>query len=330
MRSGNSVIAVVSGFVAALLIAPSAHAVPTFSYTIHSPGPLQVLGSTTPVANAATATSTVGFPEGTFTASTSAAAGPGYLSGSSHATLNLPDGAILSTQGFSQESSDFALDNIVIAGPTGGVVAYTVNINVSGSIGSSISGPGPFFASAAANVRFGTNSSFGGFGGVEIGRVSSTNGSLVEATGLFAGFPINIPGSGATTTPQWTARAGDAISVSLILDTSAVTVESFGSGPGLLDAFADFSHTALFGTTVFNFFDPSTGAPVTGWTANSTDGCIEDNTYTCAPLVAQVAEPEMLIPFGGALAALAGLMMVGQRRRASAMLRRPRTGRLDA
>jgi hypothetical protein len=292
----NSVVA------ASALLAPAAHAVPTFGYTINSPGPFQVGGSTTPVSKSATATVGAGFPAGTFVASTSAAAGPGYLWGSSHATLDLPNGALGSAPGgFSQESSNFSLDNIVILGPQGGTVRYTMNVNVSGSIGASNSGVGPFFSSASAGLRFGTGSSFGGFGGVDVGHITATNGAITDATGIFAGFASDSPGVGATTTtPQWSARSGDTIGVSLILDTSAVTVESFGSASGLMDAFADFSHSPLFASNVFNFFDPNTGAPVTGWTANSTDGCIQNNfyVYPCALGDATVPEPATLALLG--------------------------------
>src|SRR5437588_6361397 len=93
--------------IGAAFLATAARAAPTYDYTIQAPGPFQVIGSPSPVSKSATATS------GPFSSATSAAAGPGYLSGSSHATLDLPNGASGTASGFSQESSDFNLDNIV-------------------------------------------------------------------------------------------------------------------------------------------------------------------------------------------------------------------------
>src|SRR5690348_6868727 len=135
----GAIAAVASAFLATAAYAES------FDYTINAPVGAQVLNSPTAVGNATAFTSA----DGTFSSSATAAAGPGYLQGASHATLDLPNGALGTASGFAQESSDFNLDNIVISGPAGSVVRYTINVNLSGSIGANTSGVGPFFASAS-------------------------------------------------------------------------------------------------------------------------------------------------------------------------------------
>lgn len=253
-----------------------AEAVPLYSYTIHSPGPSQVIDSATAVSQNATATSDFG-ALGTLNRTASAAAGWGYVSGSSYASLNLPVEANFFPHDFSQERSSFRLDNILLIAPAGidpgTPVQYSINFDVTGSMAAGATGG----YGAGASARLST-------GNGDIGYIQVDPTGLVVASGLFGGFPFDGSlGAASGVTPLLTGGAGEMIEIFLGLETSAVVARNFDASPGFAHAFADFSHTALFGPTVFNFFD-LTGAPLDGWTASSTDGCIVNNRYLCAPV----------------------------------------------
>ena len=270
-----------------LLSVPPAGAVPSFSYTVQSPTDCspsrQVVGSPEPVSGSCVGSFSTTGPTGVVTsgsASAVAGAGRGSLRGASQASATGGD-VFGNYTVVGQEGSDFSLDGIVISGPPGAIVRYSVNVNLLGSIGATASGD--WFAEAAVSLRWGTSSSFGGIGGASIGTIDVRSDGSQTSSGVFGGFPLSGLGMTSGTTPIWPARSGDEISVSMILDTLSVVFHNGPSGGGGADALADFSHTVLFAPVVFNFFDPDTGAPVTGWTANSADGCIVNNTYRCAP-----------------------------------------------
>lgn len=272
-----------------------AHAAPVYDYTIDYPGPYQVLGSPTPVSFTATATAP-GSPSGLLTEEAFASAGPGYLGGLSQTTLDLPNGALTSEGGTSQESSDFTLDNIVITGPAGStsadIVDYSINVSVMGSL-SAVADTG-FHSQAGVSLSVSTNSSLGGGGGA-LGSMTVNSAGTVTASGVFSSFPVGVTGQTTAVSPVHQARSGDTISIQLILATFAIAGESFGSPAGSAAATADFSHTVMFPTS-----GPVLNLPA-GWTANSLDGTIVDNHF-----VASIPEPAALWLLGVAIAA--GLM----------------------
>ena len=273
-----------------LLVGKPLAAAPLYDITISSPNGIQILDSLSPLHHATNATfappTLLG--DGTWNLDALAAAGPGFLRGLSRASLNLPSFLFNSTFASAQEASGFALDNITFSAPggtaPGTLVHYTVNLALSGTIG--VSSTGSFGGDAGVSFNYGTSaSSVGGSGVTDIGSMSVNAGGVTGATGFFAGFPTGAPGEVAGISPEWVAREGDIIKIFMRLSTFA----SLGAGgftpPGSAIALSDFSHTVLFSPTgpVFNFDLP-------GWTANSSDGCIVDNQFLCAPLIA-VTEP---------------------------------------
>lgn len=259
-----------------------AGAAPTFGYSIipaPTSAPGQVVASPTPVSASSSYGAAVS--GGNIALSAMTGAGYGLLNGASHATLNLPEYSF-GASGFAQTSANFGMDNIVISGPPGEVVTYSVNGSVSGGIGASMSGTGSTYSGASVTLKFSTGSSFGGFGNAPLGSMSVDGGGGVSRTGVFAGFPVESMSNSAWTSPTWQARAGDTISVGMVLETSAAVDHRFG-GTGFMDAFADFSRTVMFSTTgpVFNL--------PPGWTANSSDGSIINNTYVPEPAAATLA-----------------------------------------
>ncbi|MFZ5930382.1 MAG: PEP-CTERM sorting domain-containing protein [Pseudomonadota bacterium] len=300
----------------------NAEAVPLYSYTISSPSaspdPNQILYSPTPVSQTATLTTT---GPNVFHADASAAAGPGYVSGSSRAFFSYEGGHTIIGAGSAQEGSDFSMDNILLIAPDGVApgtpVQYSTNINLTGSIeATAINGYG---ARAGVRLRYSTNSFYGGVGNFELANISVDSSGTVVSSGLVNGFPIDGSLGGVSgTTFVWTGRAGDSITIGLLLDTLATMWAADGpSGylSGAAEAFADFSHTAMFGPTVFNFFDGN-GDPLTGWSASSTDGCIANNQYLCSP--SAVGDPVTGVPEPMTLSLLgAGLVGIGIARRRS-------------
>ena len=70
----------------------------------------------------------------------------------------------------------------------------------------------------------------------------------------------------------------------------------WNSGPGSAgDLIVNFEDPFSFPTSgpVFNFFSPATGAPLTGITANSSDGCIVNNAFMCGSVGPTGSVPEL-------------------------------------
>jgi hypothetical protein len=130
-------------------------------------------------------------------------------------------------------------------------------------------------------------------------------------TGIFAGIidPSNITVSGMT--PETLVNAGDTISVGFGLLTSAQADSAPGSAADLIVNFKD-PFTFPTSGPVFNFFDPTTGDPVTGFTANSSDGCIVNNAFMCGSVGPAGSVPE-LSTWAMLLAGFAGLGLAGWR-----------------
>jgi hypothetical protein len=176
--------------------------------------------------------------------------------------------------------------------PTGATVAYSLNLSVGGSIGGS--GFGSDWSAAAAFI----GETVGGDGcAAEVsGNITDVGGSGTTGSGIFAGGS-----SWSGSTPSVCSGSnGEAITANLELNTNAVAqldgTES-GDPSSATVAYVNYADPAMFSDTgpLFNFSEP-------GWTVDSTDGCVVNNRYLCAPSLA-IPEPVswvlMLTGFSG-------------------------------
>ncbi len=221
------------------------------------------------------------------------------------------------TGGLVLATSSMQLDNILISGaPVGTPVLYTVNFNIAGSI--TVGHFGPAEEQGGVQLRYSSAATplgdtvLGGLGVLD----PATPGTVGSGTGIFAGFPetddSTVPMSVSGTTPAAPGVVGGDAFVEFVLETSADVNVSPGENGQVT---VDFQDPFSFPTSgpVFNFFDPTTGAPLAGITANSDDGCIVDNRFVCGTAaVASVPEPNAC---GILLLALALTGFVANRRK---------------
>jgi len=227
----------------------------------------------------------------------SAVAAPGLLEAESSVNTGFagPDlGSSLN--GYAGASASMALDNVVISGPTSSVV-YSVNFTISGSV--TLVTTGTPDAQGGVDLVYDGATSLG-----TLGVVTDINNQTAP-TGIFAGIidPSNITVSG--TTPATLVNVGDTFSVGIGLFTQAQADSAPGSAADLIVNFKD-PFTFPTSGPVFNFFDPTTGDLLTGFTANSSDGCIVNNSFMCGSISSPGSVPE-LSTWAMMLAGFAGL-----------------------
>lgn len=137
------------------------------------------------------------------------------------------------------------------------------------------------FASASVRVRYGIGSSFGGFGGVEFGSATRTNGGLT-ASGAFASGDLSVTGS----TIPWMARAGETITFALNLEVGAAAGCGVFGCPEGSEAFAS---SGFLDTVGFPTSGPVANLPA-GWSISSASGLIVDNRFVGGS-AAEIPEP---------------------------------------
>ena len=279
-------VAVVLGFVAAASTWSYAGTLPNYSFTIESPNPFQVLGSPVPLFNTQSAT----YGSGIGTAIDSVAVGDGFVGSDSYAALSYPsppfNGGIVVAQTASAEA---VIPDLYLVGPAGGTVDFSLNLSVNGSISAS----GDDGQASAYFFAFVSSPSCS----VSVtGSIAVDSGGGYSASGMFAGGP---DWSGST--PECTGgRNGDYITITLDLSTTALASVSgtlYGDYGVAAQGHAGFLDPAMFSDigSLFNFSAP-------GWTVDSTDGCVENNQYLCAPAGPSAPEPASSVLLGTVLA----------------------------
>lgn len=221
------------------------------------------------------------------------------------------------TGGLVLATSSMQLDNILISGaPVGTPVLYTVNFNITGSI--TVGHFGPAGEQGGVELRYSSEPTPLGdsLGAPGVLDPAEPGNPVSNGTGIFAGFPatddstVSVSVSGMT--PAAPGVVGGDAFVEFVLETSAsVTLDPHENG----QVTVDFQDPFSFPTSgpVFNFFDPTTGAPLAGITANSDDGCIVDNQFVCGTTaVTSVPEPNAC---GVLLLALAFTRFVANRQK---------------
>jgi hypothetical protein len=226
---------------------------------------------------------------------------PGDIGSLSTAAALAPGNSI---SGQAAAIADVALDNITIIDPSVAAstpVYYSINIEIGGSI--VVAAFGSSSASAGVSLAYLTAPGTGATLGTAF---DSTIPGSSGASGIFSGGVGFI----STQTPVETGYVDQNVYAEFILATHA-DVEAAPSGitQGQASASADFLDPFSFPTNgpVFNFFDAN-GDPLTGVTADSSDGCIVNNRFLCGAGPMSVPEPSswMLMLLGFASLGYAG------------------------
>ena len=223
-------------------------------------------------------------PFGSGLAAAIAAGGPGLANGVANVVMSTDPNVLTGRTSWGVTSGSFSsFDGIVITGPPGtppgALVEYSVNVFVTADMQASHGGPGSPYSGASGRVRWGTSSSIGFIGGIELGSIHVQGNSVYSATGIFSSATIDHPQNALVdASPTFMVRTGDAISVSLQVETSAGVGDDrfdYGMGGAHMAAKASMQAT-LTGVSVFNFSEA-------GWTANSMDGTIVNNQLSAPP-----------------------------------------------
>lgn len=206
-------------------------------------------------------------------------AGPGLLGDSNSVSATSATG----DQGDVRSNTNFTMSNILLTGPSGSTfIYYSVNFDVTGSFLLTASG------NATATGIVEVDDAVGELGSM----LASTDASLDGAGGVFQG---QIPSTNssydvAAATEKEIGQNGAPVTVLLNLATAANVLANDGSGSATV-AFLDPLSFPADGP-VFNFFDLS-GNPISGWTANSDDGCIVNNVFMCGSVGPAGFVPEL-------------------------------------
>ncbi|HEX9169770.1 MAG TPA: PEP-CTERM sorting domain-containing protein [Roseiarcus sp.] len=183
--------------------------------------------------------------------------------------------------------SDVALDNVKIIDPgvaAGTPVFYDINFHIGGSI--VVAGFGVGNANANVELTYDTAP----MTGVTLGTASaSTIPGETGSSGIFSAGVADVK----THTPVEAGAVDQDVYAEFILATHAgVDVGPSPTEQGQATASADFLDPFSFPTNgpVFNFFDAN-GDPLTGVTADSSDGCIVNNRFLCGASGMSVPEP---------------------------------------
>jgi hypothetical protein len=188
------------------------------------------------------------------------------------------------------------MSNILLTGPAGSTfVEYSVNFDVTGS----------FLLTSVDNATARGIVEVDDAAGELGSMLASTNASEDGAGGVFQGQSPSANSSFdvAAATETEIGQNGAPVTVMLNLATNANVMANDGSGSATVNFFDPLSFPT--DGPVFNFFDLS-GNPISGWTANSDDGCIVNNAFVCGSITAPGSVPE-LSTWAMMLAGFAGL-----------------------
>jgi hypothetical protein len=243
-------------------------------------------------------------------ASFSAVAGPGLLTASSSVNTDFTNGEPPpSESALSIAVATMELDNIVFSGGSGPFL-YSVNYSISGTITLSTllfpdvqGGVGLRYLSGTADILLGAL------------RVDTDINDQASPVGIFAGYDPTKPVISISVSASTPAVLGSFTSDTSIAFTLATDADAQSYPGSSADFIVNFQDPFSLPTTgpVFNFFDPTTGAPLTGITANSSDGCIVNNVFMCGSESTPGSVPE-LSSWTMMLAGFAGLGYAGWRR----------------
>lgn len=240
---------------------------------------------------------------GTWAGESTAHAGNGFLTGSSHTALNIQDHDCSLGSGHKAGGTHAVMniDDVFISGP-GGTVNAILNLNFSGSLAASahfanaIGGSGSF---AEVVISISTPGG-GGSGGARLGAgAPPTNSLTLTNSGLLTGYGGGLL---ALHIPLVGLPVNSPFAITLMLDTTTLASYSVGGTgvaivPVLAEATSSFEHTLSFALNgpVFTFDDPLL------YSVNSEQGDIEDNSFVG---LQAVPEPGTLALLGLGLAAL--------------------------
>jgi hypothetical protein len=303
----NDILSLIAALALASVATPASADVYTLQTSIATPA-TGIVNSTKSGNTGPVETSNGGFSS---LASFSGVAGPGLLGSASSVDTDFTNGEPpIAENATAIAFATMELDDIVFSGGSG-PVDYSVNYSISGTITLSTL----LFPDASGAVRLVYSS--GATDSIVLGSlgVNTDINDRTPPTGIFAGYDptqpvINVSVSAAT--PTVLGAYGSDMSMAFTLQTTAHA----DSYPGAsADIIVDFGDPFSLPTTgpVFDFFDPTTGLPLTGITANSSDGCIVNNAFMCGSITSPGSVPE-LSTWAMMIAGFAGLGYAGWRR----------------